>query len=206
MARFDSARLASIFAELEAKLPDELLHRIFPADVPADIRNCLKISAKYFSSMGKPVDTTTKKSARHDTGGMITLFTDGASRGNPGEAGAGVVMVDGQGNEFFARGAYLGQCTNNMAEYQALLLGLTEAGKIGATQITVKMDSELIVKQINGLYRVKDQKLKPLYDRANKLLQQFDAYRVVHIRRAENHRADELANAGIDRKGTISFP
>ncbi len=138
--------------------------------------------------------------AKHD----LTVFTDGASRGNPGEAGAGIYIVDDQGRELCGEGFYLGQCTNNMAEYQALLLGLSEAKKLGGKDIAVKIDSELIVKQINGQYRVKDAKLKPLFEKVTKQLSCFRSYNVSHIPRKENQRADQLANEGIDTKRALS--
>ena len=92
-----------------------------------------------------------------------------------------------------------------MAEYQALLLGLSEAKKLGGKDIAVKIDSELIVKQINGQYRVKDAKLKPLFEKVIKQLNGFRSYIVSHIPRKENKRADQLANEGIDTKRALSF-
>ncbi|MBU0728333.1 MAG: ribonuclease HI family protein [Proteobacteria bacterium] len=133
-------------------------------------------------------------------GSRLTVYTDGASRGNPGEAGAGAVIFDESGGEIYARGKYLGQCTNNMAEYQALIMGLAALKDHGAENISIFLDSELIVRQLQGRYKVKDQKLKPLFIEVSTLLNEFTAWEVRHVPRNENKRADELANLGIDEK------
>lgn len=130
----------------------------------------------------------------------LTLFADGGSRGNPGPAGAGAVLYDAQGREMAAISRYLGQATNNVAEYTALNLGLAEARRLGASEITVKMDSELVVRQLQGSYKVKAPGLKPLYNEARRLLQGFRRATVAHVRRELNRRADELANQAMDRR------
>jgi len=129
----------------------------------------------------------------------LTLHSDGGSRGNPGPAGAGAVLYDDQGQEVAALSRYLGRTTNNEAEYQALLLGLNEAKRLGAARLTVKMDSELIVRQLEGKYRVKAPGLKPMYDQAKRLLQGFASVTILHVRREFNKRADELANQAMDQ-------
>ncbi len=134
------------------------------------------------------------------TTGVFVLHSDGASRGNPGEAGAGACIFDQQGNEVYADCRYLGKCTNNVAEYQALLLGLEAAVGLKITKLTVRLDSELIVRQLAGRYRVKDQKLKPLFERVKSLMAAFSSCRVAHVPRSENARADELANRAIDQQ------
>ncbi len=133
-------------------------------------------------------------------GPNLTLHADGGSRGNPGPAGAGAVLYDDQGREVAALARYLGSTTNNEAEYQALIMGLAEAQRLGAAQLTVKMDSELVVRQLSGQYRVKAPGLKPLYDQARRLLQGFGAVTILHVRRQFNQRADELANQAMDRR------
>jgi ribonuclease HI len=130
----------------------------------------------------------------------LRLYTDGASRGNPGEAGAGIVVLDERGREIVARGKYLGTCTNNVAEYQALLLGLTEASRLGDGTIEIFLDSQLIVRQIQGLYRVKSSDLQPLFARVQELLATFADFTVSHIPREQNKRADQLANQGINNR------
>jgi ribonuclease HI/probable phosphoglycerate mutase len=129
-----------------------------------------------------------------------TLFTDGASRGNPGQAGAGAVLFDTEGHELAARSLYLGECTNNAAEYRALLLGLQSALEQGCSRLEIRLDSELIVRQIKGRYKVKHETLKPLFAEVKTLLAQFDGWVIAHVPRAQNKRADQLANQGIDEQ------
>ncbi|HBI16332.1 MAG TPA: RNase H [Desulfobulbaceae bacterium] len=128
------------------------------------------------------------------------LYTDGASRGNPGEAGAGVVLLDGDRRQVASRAIYLGQCTNNVAEYRALLAGLELALQNGCERLAIFLDSELIVRQISGQYKVKNAHLQPLYIQAKGLLQRLRGWRIKHVPRAENSEADQLANRGIDEK------
>ncbi|MBW2471208.1 MAG: ribonuclease HI family protein [Deltaproteobacteria bacterium] len=131
-------------------------------------------------------------------GKTLQLFTDGASRGNPGEAGAGIAILDEQGNELVGASQYLGQCTNNEAEYRALLFGLEKCAEFGRGSLKLHLDSELIVKQIHGEYKVKHPNLKPLHKKAMQKLSGFASFRITHVRRENNSRADELANRAID--------
>lgn len=196
-------RLAEFLLVLEKRLSDEQIHHLFPRENPTGIRAALEAAAHYLSggTVKKERKTTCNASAMGSRNShTMTLFTDGASRGNPGEAGAGIQILDDRGMEIYGEGYYLGQCTNNMAEYQALVAGLTEAKKIGSAEIIVNLDSELIVKQINGQYKVKDAKLKPFFEQAMNLLKSFGSFTVRHIPRAQNRRADQLANEGIDSK------
>jgi len=128
----------------------------------------------------------------------ITIFTDGAARGNPGPAGAGFVLFSDGGDVLFEGANYLGETTNNQAEYRALLGGLEKAVELGASIVHVKMDSELIVKQLKGQYRVKNEGLKPLYQKARNLIGKFERFQVEHVRRENNKDADRLANQAID--------
>lgn len=127
-----------------------------------------------------------------------TLMVDGAARGNPGEAGCGAVIRDAKGAVVQELSRYLGHATNNVAEYEALLIGLEALLKSGKKQIRVQSDSQLLVRQLNGEYRVKDEKLKTLFERATSLLRQFERYRILHVPREENKLADRLANKAID--------
>ncbi|WP_417915202.1 ribonuclease HI family protein [Candidatus Electronema sp. JM] len=127
-----------------------------------------------------------------------TLFTDGASRGNPGPAGAGAVLFDAEGRELAARSLHLGCCTNNVAEYRALLLGLQTAVEQGCARIAIRLDSELIVRQLQGRYQVKNEALKPLFADVKRLLARLDSWSVAHVPREQNKRADQLANRGVD--------
>ena len=132
--------------------------------------------------------------------GTWTLYCDGASRGNPGPAGAGALLLDPLGQIRVQSGEYLGQTTNNVAEYRALLLGLKLAQDLGVRKLQVFADSELLVRQLNGSYRVKAPHLLPLWQAAQRELQKFEAHAISHVPREENSPADGLANRAIDRK------
>ncbi len=130
------------------------------------------------------------------------LYIDGAARNNPGPAGAGVCLRCGE-KMLFCEGFYLGSLTNNEAEYQALLLGLAAAQDcVAGAKLAVFSDSELLVRQITGIYKVKKPELKILHGRAMGLLSLFD-YTIKHVRREENKLADLMANKGIDTKNSI---
>ncbi len=126
------------------------------------------------------------------------LFTDGASRGNPGPAGIGAVLITPDGQHLAEIAEHIGQTTNNVAEYRALLAGLERALGMGIRRIEVRADSELMIKQLRGDYQVKNARLLPLYRQARRLLGNFETVELKHVRRELNARADELANAGID--------
>ena len=127
------------------------------------------------------------------------LMVDGAARGNPGDAGCGAAICDESGALVKELSRYLGRTTNNVAEYEGLLMGLEALIHLGRKKIRVQSDSQLLVRQLNGEYRVKDEKLKLLYQRAMTLLRQFDSYRILHVYREMNQVADRLANRGIDQ-------
>jgi ribonuclease HI len=132
--------------------------------------------------------------------GALRLHVDGASRGNPGEAGFGVHATDADGNEVASLYGYLGRTTNNVAEYQGLLHGLRWALARGAARVEVFSDSELLVRQISGRYRVKSGGLQPLHREARGLLARFESARVTHVPRERNREADALANRAVDEK------
>lgn len=137
--------------------------------------------------------------------GKIQLFVDGAARGNPGEAGIGVVIKDGH-KTLLEVGAYIGKATNNIAEYMALIRGLEEVLLIKKDSVKVTSDSELLVKQINGEYRVKNAGLLPLYLHAKELIKKFKSFEISHAYREENKHADKLANMGIDEHSIKDSP
>ncbi|MBV8082682.1 MAG: ribonuclease HI family protein [Candidatus Eremiobacteraeota bacterium] len=126
------------------------------------------------------------------------IYTDGGARGNPGPAAAGAVIIADDGSITAEISEYLGVATNNVAEYRALLLALARAAETGYRRIDVCMDSELIVRQLNGQYRVKDAKIVPLHAKARHLLRGFDEATVTHVRREQNKEADRLVNAALD--------
>lgn len=126
------------------------------------------------------------------------IYSDGGARGNPGPAAAGCVILTEDGVVVEELSEYLGSATNNVAEYRALILALRRAIQLGFDHVVVRMDSELVVKQLNGLYRVKDPKMLDLYAEARKLLREFSDWQALHVLRSENKRADELVNAALD--------
>lgn len=126
------------------------------------------------------------------------LYADGACRGNPGPAGSGAALLDERGDIVAEAMRSLGHGTNNVAEYTALIIGLEEALRHGVEELEVRMDSKLVVEQMNGRWRVRDPKLRPLAIRAGELLAQFPKRRIRHIPREENRVADALANRAID--------
>ena len=131
---------------------------------------------------------------------LLILYIDGASRGNPGRAGAGVWITNGEGKRMVALSHYLGHKTNNEAEYWALLLGLREAKRLGGKSIRIFTDSELIERQVKGLYRVRDLNLKALYKMVIQNLEGFSSFEIESIPREQNQEADRLANQAIQRK------
>ncbi len=133
----------------------------------------------------------------------LVLYTDGASRGNPGPSGAGVSILDASGEIVAEVMRYLGEATNNVAEYSALVAGLERARELGATDVQVRSDSELLVRQMRGEYRVRNQALRALAARARKLGESFEHVEYVHVRREQNIEADRLANLAIDRAEPI---
>jgi ribonuclease HI len=130
----------------------------------------------------------------------MRVFSDGAARGNPGPAGAGAVLTDAQGNVLARLGRYLGRQTNNVAEYQGLLIGLRRAQEMGAREIEVRADSQLMIRQLKGEYAVRNAGLKPLHAEALRLLRSFGKYGLQHIPREENSLADEMSNRAIDEE------
>ena len=126
---------------------------------------------------------------------------DGGARGNPGPAAVAAVASAPDGGELAERNAYIGETTNNVAEYRAVLLGLELARELGADEVEVVNDSELVAKQISGEYRVKNKGLKPLYLETMAALRDFGEWGVRSVRRESNERADELVNEALDERG-----
>jgi ribonuclease HI len=129
----------------------------------------------------------------------ITANVDGGARGNPGPAGYGVYIRDAEGTAIKQLSEYLGHRTNNVAEYSALLAALEYAVAHGHRALKVVSDSELMVKQMTGQYRVNSPDLKPLYEKARSLVRQLDKFAIEHVLRAKNQHADRLANDAMDR-------
>ena len=129
----------------------------------------------------------------------LIIHTDGAARGNPGPAGAGAILRDAATGETLAEIAEgLGRATNNVAEWTAVRLALEEARRLGADRVDLRMDSELVARQISGIYRVKHPDLKPIHAAVMELLRALDGYTVGHVPRELNKDADRLSNVAID--------
>jgi ribonuclease HI len=130
--------------------------------------------------------------------GKVVVHVDGGARGNPGPAAVGAVVSGPDGEPLLEKGVYIGQATNNVAEYRAVLLGLELARELGAREVEVINDSELVARQIGGQYKVKHANLKPLFIETMRELREFDRWTVRNVRRESNERADELVNEALD--------
>jgi ribonuclease HI len=128
----------------------------------------------------------------------VVVHVDGGARGNPGPAAIAAVVTSPDGSLLSEKGVYIGEATNNVAEYRALLLGLELASKLGARQVDVINDSELVARQIGGQYKVKHAGLRPLFIETMRELREFDGWTVRNVRREQNERADKLVNAALD--------
>lgn len=128
------------------------------------------------------------------------IYTDGGARGNPGIAGIGILIEDKDGNVIKEISQYIGEQTNNVAEYKALNRALEIALDLGIKKVTCYLDSELVVKQIKGEYRVKNERMIPMYNMTIALVNKFEAFEIIHIKRDLNKKADRLANEAIDKR------
>jgi ribonuclease HI len=128
----------------------------------------------------------------------VTVYTDGVSRGNPGQAGIGAVILDANGTCLMELSEGIGIATNNEAEYTALIKALEAARQLCAKKVNVLTDSELMVRQMTGEYAVKSQRLRPLFLQVQRLKGEFSGFTIKHVGRERNPRADRLANLGID--------
>ncbi len=129
----------------------------------------------------------------------VIIFTDGVSRGNPGLAAIGATIKDEQGRLITSISQPIGRATNNQTEYRAIIAALEKAVSLGASQIDMYSDSELVVRQINGQYRVKNASLKPLYQQVKQLQNQLAGFTITHVPRQQNTEADSLANMALKR-------
>jgi len=139
-----------------------------------------------------------------DANEIITLEFDGGSRGNPGPAGIGIVVRAGDRTPLVTLGRFIGRATNNVAEYRALITAMEKARELGARNIVIRGDSELIIKQMRGEYRVKHPDMKELYDEAQSLVSDFDSVKIEHNLRHKNELADKLANLAMDRRAEVT--
>ena len=188
----DPRQLANILEAMARAESLGVVSREIPDSSPAALRMALEEAARLLQQMA-----TLPRARQPDTRSLI-LHIDGAARGNPGPAGIGVVLWDEAGAIREEHQAYIGKATNNMAEYEALLFGLRKARELGYTAVKVFSDSELLVRQIRGEYRVKHPRLRQFYDQVQHLVRSFDAFEIDHVRRGMNTRADLLANRAIE--------
>ncbi len=128
----------------------------------------------------------------------VIIFTDGAAKGNPGPAAIGAIIKDEQGRVITSISQGIGRTTNNQAEYRAVIAALENAVSLGASQVDMRSDSELVIRQINGRYRVKNAALKPLYQKVKQLQSQLKVFTITHIPRQQNTEADNLANMALE--------
>jgi ribonuclease HI len=140
-----------------------------------------------------------RRAGKRDTM-KLTLFADGGSRGNPGPAAAGAVVTDESGTVVREIGTFLGVTTNNVAEWTGLISGLEAALELGADEIVIRLDSELVIKQLTGVYRVKHPNMIPLHAKAKLLLKKFKRFDIKHVPRRENAAADAVVNATLDAR------
>jgi len=186
----------------KARMLERLAARL---DLTEPERAALHEAAAYFRAtqgdgLGERAAQSRPSSADGTSAPEAILWSDGAARGNPGPAGAGAVLKKPTGEVLAEVSGFLGHTTNNVAEYKALLMGLQRALELGIRRIEVRADSELLIKQLRGEYRVKDEKLKLLFAEAKALLARFASTKLLHVRREQNADADRLANAGIDSR------
>ncbi len=129
------------------------------------------------------------------------IYTDGGSRGNPGPSGIGVVILDSYKKKIKEIFSYIGEATNNIAEYSAMIAALEAAIELKASELIIHTDSELMVKQLNGEYKVKDPNMKMLFDKSLNLLKRLESFEIKHIERSKNKDADKLVNKAINLAG-----
>jgi len=187
---------SEIIAELARKLSVGKLLADNPSLTRRHLKNILEDASKALGKKHKRAAVVSDSFDAGNSGEKWIVNVDGASRGNPGLAGAGAVIR--RGGEKIELKKFLGQTTNNEAEYEALIMAIEEALKRGADDVELRCDSELMVKQMNGLYRVKAENLKPLYQKARGLADKLKKVTILHVKRNLNKEADELANSAID--------
>jgi ribonuclease HI len=186
----------------EIPLLRKIYRRLIDTGFPAEAGVSREAFECYFKKIADllrgraPEKTDEEKRTR-----TIVLRTDGAARGNPGKAGIGFVLCDAKGETLEMSGAFIGEATNNVAEYKALLAGLQAAVRYGADAIRMETDSSLLVNQTKGEWKIKNRGLLPLARQVHEFLAAYRTWEIVHIPREENELADRLANEGIDSGG-----
>jgi ribonuclease HI len=193
----DRHRLSRLLELLGKRLTAELLGAEFADLSREDLRALFDQLAAHMRRCSEWTDAaSTKQDVPRMSG---SLYCDGASRGNPGPSGAGVVILDKNGEQIFELSRFLDNATNNEAEYKALIRGLSAAADVGIKGVQIFLDSELVVNQLLGTYKVRNPRLLQLFEEAMSRLQLFDEYAIFHVGRELNQKADRLANEAIDR-------
>ena len=186
-----AAEVARVMKEVER----ELWARAREADEPPDPRTKATRPEK------KPAKKkSTAKGAKKAGGLSLIAYADGGSRGNPGQAACAALIFDAEGAELLRRAKLIGKTTNNVAEYEAVRLALELCAELGASNVTLRIDSELVARQLEGRYKVKHPDLLGRYDAVRMLISGFADFRVEHVRREQNVVADNLVNAALDGK------
>jgi ribonuclease HI len=159
-----------------------------------------RLEAMAASSPGRESPSSGPGTSGHRPARALCVFSDGASRGNPGPAGAGAVLALPSGEVVERLGLFLGTQTNNHAEYMGAILGLKRARALGADEVELVADSQLLIRQLAGRYRVRSPTLRPLYEETRSLLALFRRHTLRHLPREENHEADTMSNRAIDER------
>jgi len=174
--------------------------RVYAAREQAALEKARAEAAPAAETAAKPAAERPVRKVPAGAHRKLRIYSDGAARGNPGPAGAGAVLATPDGEIVERLGKYLGRNTNNYAEYMGLIIGLERAHELGAREVEVVADSQLLIRQLGGSYKVKAENLKPLYQEARALLERFDDVRLVHVPREQNKDADEMSNRAIDER------
>jgi ribonuclease HI len=194
-SRGDRQRLSRFLKAVGERLPLDLLPHEWAEMTRQEVRRLFGRLAEHVRTCpGWPEFGPAKRRAT-----VASLYTDGASRGNPGPSGVGVLLLDERGRPLLELNRFLGNATNNEAEYQALIAGLEAAERLELSQLRIFLDSELVVKQLHGEYRVRNPRLQPLFDEVASRLQRLSSYAIMHVPRERNREADRLANEAVDR-------
>jgi len=185
---------AQVLRHIAREEPLDATLQAFPELTREKLARLLERVAQQYE--GSELPHGERKAALH----RVRVYSDGAARGNPGPSGAGAVLVEPSGQVVDRLGKFLGVQTNNYAEYMGLILGLKRARELGATEVEVFADSELMIRQLGGRYQVKSPSLRPLYEEALRLLNDFSRVKLVHVPREMNTAADEMSNRAIDER------
>lgn len=193
--------LVSVASDAKVRLNERYDHYIWknPRDVSvSDLTDAtqllLNIQQSSVTDTNLPKNNNYYDAKKATTSQKVIIYSDGGSRGNPGPSAAGYVVMDAREQVIHEGGVYLGITTNNQAEYQAVRLGLEKAHTIGAREVEFRLDSLLVVNQMNGVYHIKNRELWPIHERIKALVTEFDKVRFVHVKREFNQLADGMVN------------